>query len=62
MVEKHVRYTEDVATLTDAWAFVMNHVDEFATPNIEIQAFQSFHAGGKSTTGFAVTVHGSVNA
>lgn len=34
--KKFVRYENLVDELSDAWAFVMAHVDEFGSPNIEI--------------------------
>lgn len=34
--KKFVRYETLVDELPEAWAFVMEHVDEFKTPSIEI--------------------------
>lgn len=36
MPRKFVRYENLVDELSDAWAFIMAHIDEFKTPSIEI--------------------------
>lgn len=36
MPEKTVQYAESVATLPEAWAYVMSVVDEFPRPQISI--------------------------
>jgi len=33
---KFIRYELLTPRLTDAWSFIMGHIDEFKTPNIEI--------------------------
>lgn len=70
-LEKHVRYTRDVASLTGAWGFIMDHVEEFTAPNIEIQAYRTIDTirdydgndmSASEETAYAVTIHGHVNA
>lgn len=65
--EKHVRYTTDVTTLTEAWTFIMGHVDEYATPTIGIEAWErsSYNEDadrGEASTGYTASIHGYVNA
>lgn len=65
--EKHVRYTTDVNTLTEAWTFIMGHVDEYATPTIGIEAWErtSYNedaAPQATTTGYTASIHGYVDA
>lgn len=57
--EKHVRYSTDVNTLTEAWTFIMSHVDEYATPTIGIEAYEYI---GDNRTGYTASIHGYVNA
>ncbi|MGC4106061.1 MAG: hypothetical protein QM753_06860 [Thermomicrobiales bacterium] len=60
--EKFVRYTTTVDDLTDVWAFVMTHVDEFnGRPSIEVRAM-TIHdlVLPIERTGFAVAVFGTV--
>ena len=59
-MNKHVRYSEDVDTLTQAWTFALAHVDEFQNPTIEISAYTVVDYD--SIQKFAVTIHGHVNA
>jgi hypothetical protein len=66
--EKHVRYNTDVDTLTDAWTFIMGHVDEFAAPTIGIEAFSrvSYSLIGDieehAIVGYTASIHGYVDA
>lgn len=65
--EKHVRYNTDVDTLTDAWTFIMSHVDEFAAPTIGIEAWarSSYNESAireEVSTGYTASIHGYVNA
>lgn len=39
MVDKFVSYSEDVENVQEAFAFVMDHLDEFEAPNIQIQSY-----------------------
>lgn len=66
-IEKHVRYNTDVKTLTEAWAFIMEHVDQFAKPTIGIEAwtryeYRSLDIEDEQVTGYTASVHGVVNA
>lgn len=65
--EKHVRYNTDVDTLTDAWTFIMSHVDEFAAPTIGIEAWVRYDYNEsldsqEASTGYSASVHGYVDA
>lgn len=66
--EKHVRYRKDVETLTEAWSFVMEHLDEYTKPTIGIEAFAQteYSLTEKQTptliTGYTVNIHGYVDA
>lgn len=64
--EKHVRYSTDVNTLTEAWTFIMSHVDEFAAPTIGIEAWTRYNYNedveGTGETGYMASIHGHVNA
>lgn len=42
MVEKFVNYSEDVDTIQEAFAFIMNYMDEFESPSITIQPYLSY--------------------
>lgn len=43
MVDKFINYTEDVETLNEAFAFVMEYVDQFQAPSIDITAYEQYH-------------------
>lgn len=66
--EKHVRYTTDVNTLTEAWTFIMGHVDEYDTPTISIESYVRYTTYNETfdrdetTTGYTASTHGTVNA
>lgn len=64
--EKHVRYSTDVNTLTDAWTFIMGHVDEYTAPTIGIEAWTRYSLTGDAedaaTVGYTASIHGYVNA
>lgn len=55
--EKYVRYAAAVDTLAQAWALIMEHLDEFAEPRIEIQHKRSRSDTEEETT---VTVEVSI--
>lgn len=62
-VEKHVRYVVTVKELTEAWAFIMEHTEEFARPSIEIQATSQYdteNPTGEWEEVYIVVVSGSV--
>lgn len=40
MVDKFINYSEDVETVNEAFAFVMDHMDEFSAPSITISAYE----------------------
>lgn len=66
-IEKHVRYNTDVTTLTEAWAFIMEHVDQFPAPTIGIEAWTRYEVTytdrpRAEVTGYTATIHGNVNA
>lgn len=42
MVDKFINYSEDVDTIQEAFAFIMNYMDEFKSPNIVIQPYLSY--------------------
>jgi len=63
-VEKHVRYATNCDTLPDAWAFVMEHVDEFKSPSIDINPFWRYSDdpdGDDGTRYFSVVVSGLID-
>lgn len=43
MVGKFINYTEDVKTLNEAFTFVMEYVDQFQAPSIDITAYEQYH-------------------
>lgn len=58
---KFIRYASRVPTLIDAWALVMEHVDEFQSPNIEILGvFGADEADDENHVMFDVSVYGDV--
>lgn len=42
-MEKFVNYSDDKDSLTDAFGFVMDYVDQFKSPNIVITAYEHYH-------------------
>lgn len=63
--EKHVRYSDDVDTLPEAWEFIMRYVDEFTAPSIAIEAFTRYAYDedvNDGTPGYTASIHGNVNA
>lgn len=69
-VAKHEQWTASAPTLTDAFAFVMEHVDQFPEPNIQITA-RRWYSGdiagpdmeaGPTEQDFEVTVSGTTDA
>lgn len=42
MVDKFINYSEDVDTIQEAFAFIMNYMDEFESPTIAIQPYLSY--------------------
>lgn len=64
--EKHVRYSTDVTTLTEAWTFIMGHVDEYTAPTIGIEAWTRYDYNedveGTGETGYTATIYGTVDA
>ena len=43
MVDKYINYSEDVETVNEAFAFVMDHMEEFSAPSITISAYEVYH-------------------
>lgn len=66
MVDKFISYSDDAGTVSEAFAFVMEHMDEFSAPSIAIQAYTSYHnlsemaEDGQGELRFGVSVSGSV--
>lgn len=42
MVDKFVNYSEDVDTIQEAFAFIMDYMDQFSKPAITIQPYTSY--------------------
>lgn len=42
MVDKFINYSEDVATIQEAFAFIKDYMDQFKSPNISIQPYTSY--------------------
>lgn len=42
MTEKFINYSDDKNSLNEAFAFVMDYVDEFKSPNIVITAYEHY--------------------
>jgi hypothetical protein len=63
-VEKHVRYATETLTVPAAFAFVMQHLDKFPEPAIEIRPRRftgtNWHPGEPWALKFEVTVSGLV--
>lgn len=62
-IEKHVSYSTSVSELTEAFVFVMSHVEEFKAPSIQIQAFSRLEVEDEDETWtpmFGVSVSGTV--
>lgn len=60
MASKHVRLTDDVDTLAQAWTFALAHIDQYVNPTIEIQAYTELDYN--SIQKYSVSIHGHVNA
>lgn len=66
MVDKFISYSDDVSSVDQAFAFVMEYLDAFTSPNIQIQAYTSYHnlaamaEDGQGELRFGVSVSGSV--
>lgn len=66
MAEKFISYSEDVDSIPEAFSFVMEHMDEFASPNIVIQPYTSYESisdlddDDKGEQKFGVVVSGNV--
>jgi hypothetical protein len=59
--EKHVRYaTDTLDTLTQAWQFVMAHVDVFPAPSITINPMWVYSDSEDGVLHFSATVSGNV--
>lgn len=43
MVDKFIEYSGDVETLNESFTFVMDRVDEFQAPTINISAYEQYH-------------------
>ena len=64
-IEKFVKYATVAESMAEAWTFVMDHVDEFDLPNVEIisrrvtvqQTYDMIPSG--VTMQYAVSVWGS---
>lgn len=68
MVDKFVSYSEDVENVQEAFAFVMDHLDEFEAPNIQIQSYTVYEnlsdmeeEDGEHEVRYGVSVSGTVN-
>lgn len=60
-VERVVRYTAQVDTLAEVWAFIMAYVDEFEHPAIEVKPYLAQDADDESaewTHHFGATIYG----
>lgn len=58
---KFVRYSNHVDTITAAWAFVMERMDEFIRPTIQVEACTTSDDDGRTwTEGYDATVFGDV--
>lgn len=42
MVDKFINYSDDVDTLQAAFGFVMDYVDQFEAPSIDIRAYKQY--------------------
>lgn len=66
MVDKYVNYSEDVATIQEAFAFIMEYMDQFKSPSIAIQPYTSYERlsdlddDDAGELRFGVSVSGSV--
>lgn len=56
-VDTHIGYATVVGAMTDAWAFVMAHVEEFPTPSVHITPVWSYPGEGPS---YEAVVEGDV--
>lgn len=68
MVDKFINYSEDVETVNEAFAFVMDHMDEFSAPSITISAYEVYHDistfsedNVETDVRYGVSVSGTVN-
>lgn len=69
MVDKFINYSENVETLNEAFAFVMEYVDQFQAPSIDITAYEQYHDISTLTEGsdvvknvrYGVSVSGTVS-
>lgn len=67
MVDKFISYSEDVDNIQGAFSFIMEHMDEFASPNIAIQPYTSYESisdlddDDKGEQKFGVVVSGTVS-
>lgn len=66
MVDKFINYSENVDNIQEAFAFIMEYMDEFESPNITIQPYTSYESlsdmddDGKGELKFGVSVSGNV--
>lgn len=66
MVEKFVNYSENVDSIQQAFAFIMDYMDQFESPNITIQPYTSYESlsdmddDDKGELKFGVSVSGNV--
>jgi len=59
--QKFVRYSTHVDTITAAWAFVMERMDEFVRPTIQVEACTTNSGDdGEWVDGYDATVYGDV--
>lgn len=63
MTEKFVRYADDVPDLQAAFTFVMERLDEFPAPSVEISPVWSYGTDDvpDGALSFTVTVSGHVS-
>ena len=67
MVDKFISYSEDVENVHEAFAFVMEHMDEFEAPDIKIQSYTVYEnlsdmeeGNGEHEVRYGVSVSGTV--
>lgn len=66
MVDKFINYSEDVDNIQEAFSFIMEYMDQFASPNIAIQPYTSYKNltdmddDDKGELKFGVSVSGTV--
>lgn len=66
MVDKFINYSENVDSIQEAFAFIMDYMDQFESPSIAIQPYTSYDSlvdmddEDKGELKFGVSVSGNV--